>query len=548
MDFIRYYDVRKMTVGTRPADENDERRESVAKLIRKAGEAVDVRLLVVKAEALRMMAVQVGRRGRWFKGCDCHADLWMDSEKTHKRKQDEFRKQEPDKPTCVYRGKRATQMACDEIDTICVEIETVTSLKFNVLVAMCVDADRIFIVGEVTLIKHGLCEYYRANFSYYLELPWLIAALDAKRIGKESLVAPKAKVIVDKCRDLETSGTLHRAQRRTVAFWKQHKPYVVKLSRGEEVPHEKAMKMWVFIKIMALILCVTRWVEHEHSVVKRYVDQCRRVGPGLVSAHVRFAEHVVNLLRDPEGRAVVTGLWFSRNLYVQKFKWTGLVPGMRLWQQHSRIYGYHLGNLFKNNDAQVSITTRWNLVETATKTNARSESVGDEARLIIDYFNSVLKEATFFSVPSESLRGAVSPVGCRTRPSPPEDLLGVVTNFVDVAIHLRDSPDLQHPIVPAEATEMRVFQVVKTNPERRFDMPVSGVSRIITKIHCAEFLSPQFEIDFSLGLQTMRSKLVGIDLEILASNTRGEMFAIFKYVICVYIYIYICIYLSLYIS
>ena len=207
---------------------------------------------------------------------------------------------------------------------------------------------------------------------------------------------------------------------------------------------------------------------------------------------------------------------------MDKFKWTGVLPGMRLWQQHSRIYGYHLGNLFKNNTEQVNIASRWNAIETVTKTRASSETVGDEARLVVDYFNSVLQERVVFSLPSEPLCDAVTPVGCRTRASPPGDLSGVVTNFIDNAKDLRDSPVLQNPVAPAEASRMRGFQVVKTNPERRFDMPVGGVSRVLTKIHCAEIISPLYGADFSLEMQTMCSELCAIDLEKLVSTTRGE--------------------------
>ena len=62
---------------------------------------------------------------------------------------------------------------------------------------------------------------------------------------------------------------------------------------------------------------------------------------------------------------------------------------MRLWQQYSRIYGYHVDNLFKNKTEQVNIASMWNAIETVAKTRASSETVGDEARLAIDYFNWV---------------------------------------------------------------------------------------------------------------------------------------------------------------
>ena len=419
--FVKRFDYEKMRLSrdelapNAVEGDNDEVMEAkkgdVAKLIKKTAVAVVVHLLSAKCEAFKLIAKAVGRRARWFEGCECHKEIWTTKWTSRKRKFEEFAKSVPGQRDCIWKGRRTTDMALGEVNNIVQDIHDATSDRLEEIINRMAGEDSAYLTTAIQELKDAIAEELADKFAYFQELPWLIAGLDGDRIGNRAGAIHVAHRIVANCTALETSGGMARAHRETVLFWTSHADTVRLIARGGLASWQERPKCGIQVKQKALLPCVNRWVEQAHACVKKLMDVAPNMGPAQVSATLRFKEHAEFLLNSSAPRSFITANWFTRIFIAEKFAYSGVWKGMKPSIQLEIIYGFGVQAQFKDFSRQSSAVKKFGATARAIGVAPHTVALGDESRLAIEYARSVLTKGMVFALPVEVCRDSISKVG-----------------------------------------------------------------------------------------------------------------------------------------
>jgi hypothetical protein len=525
-DLIRCYDTRKMTAATRNVAYNGEegagnesRKDEVKKLVKATGVALELPLLPIKCEAFRIVAKAIGRRARWFEGCHCHAEIWQEQHTSRKRKYELFRK-ETHLDTCIWKAKRATDMALGEIDNIKQELYAVTSPKYEELLAGLSPGERDYTVGLVRQLQDSIAEFLTAKFAHYQQLPWVWAGLDGARIGNYHGAVSKARWIVERMTAIFASTDWRKQHRKTLKLWRAHEFHIKRLARGEIQDEAEAPAMFVAIKKIALLLSATRWVEQAHAALKAILDKDKHMTPAGASATLRFPEHVTHVLHDDEARAYVAGNWNTRNMTSDRFGFAGIISGMDPAEQLRRIYRSSVGTQFRDNAAERIVTSQYIAAERAVGAGAHLHVIGDEVKLALDYIRALASERTVFSIPKEVADQCITEVGkakALDNPLAP----GIITEVTTSMKALVDKDEAAEP-TPRLKRMSRFFVVVKVDPQRRFEMPVGGIGKLTCLINVTELCGIDCGRGGKLVEATPMNTPLSLDVERLLEMRRGR--------------------------
>ena len=219
---------------------------------------------------------------------------------------------------------------------------------------------------------------------------------------------------------------------------------------------------------MALLLSATRWVEQAHAALKAILEVVQNLSPAGASASLRFPEHVDNCLHLPEARAYVAANWNTRNVFLHNFPYAGIIPGMAADEQLRRVYRFRVESQFREKAVCAAYTSAAKAVGAA----AHLHAIGDEVKLMLDYIRSSLPEGKVFSLVDDVADCCVTEVGKAVALDDGVDP-GIVTGVLTRMKALVDAGDTD--TVPSRLCRFsRFFVVVKSEPHRRFEMPVGG--------------------------------------------------------------------------
>ena len=175
-------------------------------------------------------------------------------------------------------------MALGSIEDIKSCIFNATSPKLDAMLRDIPSHERGEVVGWLQDLRDGLAEYYTDKFAYYRALPWKASEMDGGRLGNYTGAVSIAVEIAKECTEMQSNGSIDRAQLETVVLWEQHKHAVKALARGELKRSLEAPKFGMSVKQKALLPPVNRWGEQAHAVVKSIMDDSPNMGPALTCA------------------------------------------------------------------------------------------------------------------------------------------------------------------------------------------------------------------------------------------------------------------------
>jgi hypothetical protein len=166
------YNYTLMTTGI---DSDSTKHEVDAKCLKFVAQAqADGLRFHILVEALRVIALTIGREARWTEACQCHEDIWTMNCGWAKKQQ--LIKNRTGYAHCPWKGKRAVEMALGRTAVFLQRLMDCSSPRLMVLLARVSGEQRTAALTMLQRLKSRLVESLAAKLEFWSHIPWSFCA------------------------------------------------------------------------------------------------------------------------------------------------------------------------------------------------------------------------------------------------------------------------------------------------------------------------------------------------------------------------------------
>ena len=452
-----------------PVGQNAEQADGIdPKCIAKIAAAKGSRLrFSALVEAYSTFARVCGREVRWFTGCKCHDHIWADNKKSDASKlhllQRELGPQGPKVQTCIWRGRRGSELARGHWRGMLSRMQAATSKELHRRLTILEPDQRAAVLHSFQALRNKWTEEVGSKFSYWSELPHLVLGMypeDAQGQEVAREVVAKAPA---------AGSEMHRL---TYRWLLSETPNFSNMIRAYAETGHMAPQLKIELQEANMLSTVEQRIEEVHAKIEKHNKTAGRPAqPPALSARIRFPQHLLMLENDWRvllfliqacgkrkniARVLLPFTSISKNVFSR-----GLNHGEAMDELIQYVYHFHPKQLFLQiNAAKFAHTAFKDVVSPAPIPKPQT------LKLFLDFLKDLWSVGTIFSLPlcAQPEREVLDVVPFGEVP-PPIFSADTVVGQCLAAAHSPPPPD---PVIGLAFKDHKFYRVVNSSLKRRF--------------------------------------------------------------------------------